>query len=149
MGRKIIVFLFLLSLWYISSLLFPFNSAFYNTLSISSIIPSIKVIKIIWFIVFICNTLAYYFLIKDYDMNDDFNFVMILNYMFCELYPLFFFFFNSLTLSMICSVVVAVSTIFLFNETKKINKQLAYLFIPYLIWGFISLTFSISIYLIN
>ena len=149
MGRKVIVFIILLSMWYLSSILFRFNESFYSTLSLPLIIPSVKIIKIIWFFIFICNTLAYYFLIKDYDLNDDFNFIMIINYLFCELYPLFFFFFNSLVLSMICTTVIAVSNIFLFNETKKINNNLAYLFIPYLIWGFISLTFSISIYLIN
>ena len=149
MSRKIIVFTFLLCLWFIGSILSPFDVSFYSSLIIPSITPNPNIISLIWFIIYILNTLSIFFLIKDYELNDDFYFILILSYLFCELFPLFFFFFNNLILSMICNIVVSISSLFLIIETKKINKCLAYLFIPYSIWSFISLILSISIYLLN
>jgi len=149
MIRKMLVFLLLLCLWFIGGIFFPYNPGFYSTLSIPGLVPSVSIIKSIWTIILILNTISSYYLIKDYDLNDDYYFIIILNYLFCEFYPLFFFFFNSLILSMICNIVIAVSTLFLVNETKNINKTLTYLFVPYLIWSFVSLIFSISIYIIN
>lgn len=149
MSRKVIAFLFLFSLWFLGSIFFPFNEGFYSSITIPNIIPTQNIISLIWFVIYFFNTTSIFFLIKDYDLNDDFYFIIILNYLFCELFPLFFFFFNSLILSMICNIVIVVSTIFLIIETKKINKQLAYLFIPYLLWGFYFLILSISIYLLN
>lgn len=149
MSRKVVVFLFLFSLWFLGSILCPFNAGFYSSITIPSVAPNQSVISLIWFIIYFLNTISTFFLIKDYDLNDDFYFIMLLNYLFCQFYPLFFFFFNSLVLSMICNIVVAVSSVFLIFETEKINKHLAYLFIPYSLWSLFSLILSISIYLIN
>ncbi len=149
MIRKLIAFIIILLLWFIGGIIFPLNQGFYSTLILPGVIPSIPFIKLIWCTILLLNTISSYFLIKDYDLSDDYFFIIILNYLFCQFYPLFFFYFNSLILALISNIVIAVSNLFLINETKKINKTLAYLFIPYLIWSFISLIFSISIYLLN
>ncbi len=149
MSRKVIVFVFLFCLWFIGSIIAPFNVGFYSSITIPKIVPSVNVISLIWFIIYLLNTTSMYFLIKDYDLNDDFYFILILNYLFCQFFPLFFFFFNNLVLAMICNIVISVSSIFLITETKKINTHLAYLFIPHFLWSFFLLIISISIYLIN
>ena len=149
MIRKMTAFLILLFLWFIGGIFFPLNQGFYNSLTLPDVIPGIRTLKFIWIIILLLNTTSSYYLIKDYDLNDDYFFIVILNYLFCQFYPLFFSFFNSLILSLVCNIVVAVSGLFLLTETKKINKTLSYLFIPYVIWSFISLIFSISIYLLN
>ena len=147
--RKVIAFLIILSLWFLGSIFFPFNQGFYSSINIPNITPNNNIISLIWIIIYILNTTSLYFLIKDYDLNDDFNFILILNYLFCELFPMFFFYLNSLLFSLISVIVVVVTSYFLFIETKKINKTLAYLFLPYLVWSFCSLILSISIFLIN
>ena len=147
--RKIIIFLNILLMWFIGVVFCPFDVGFYLSLNIPKIVPNSSFIGIIWIIIYILNSICIYKLLKNYELNNDYYFILILNYIFCESFPLFFFYFHNLFLSLISCIVIFITSIFLILETKKINKNYSYYLYPYTIWSFISLTLFIIIYIIN
>ena len=58
MFKKIICFLMLLIPWFVSSILFPFDAGFYNSLYLPKITPPKFVFVIIWPILFILITIT-------------------------------------------------------------------------------------------
>ena len=141
MIKKTFSFIFIFLLFSISSIIFKinnnleqFNSLFFYT---------------IWFISNILISLSIFKIIKDFDINNDYLFILIINYLFGLLTSLFFTYYNNLNISVVCSCVYFISAIFLFKETKKIDKVSSYILIPYLLWN-TYFTFSlINIFLIN
>lgn len=148
MVRKIAVYFFLLFIWLIPTI-FSFNEGFYNSLSLPSIILSNNLIAFIWTIILIINGTLSYILIKDYDLNDDYLFIIILYYFSLISFPLLFFIVNNLLLSLISVIITAVTSYFFLLETKKINNNLYLLLIPNLIWNLYNLIIMIITYLLN
>jgi tryptophan-rich sensory protein len=149
MFKKIILFLIILALWFFSSVFFPYDAGFYQTLNIPKFAPSGTFIAIIWIVIYLLNTISIYNLVKNYKLNNDYYFILIINYLFNQAFPLFFFYYHSLFLSLVCTIVIAVTTPMLMIETKKINKKSAYLLIPYSIWSLIAFILSTAIFLTN
>ncbi len=147
--RKATVFLSMLLLWFISSILFPFDEGFYLTLKIPTFFPSSYLISTIWILIYFLNTISIYNLIKNYEIDNDYYFILIINYLFNQMFSLFFFFFHSLMLSLITITTISITGIFLYIETKKINKVSAYLLTPYYIWSIFSLVLFIIICVLN
>ncbi len=147
--RKIIAFLIILLLWFLSSAFFPFDIGYYLTLKVPSFFPNNYLISFIWIIIYIFNSSSTYILIKNYELNNDYYFILIINYLFNQTFSLFFSIFHSLFLTLIATTTTAITSIFLYLEAKKINKTSSYLLIPYLIWSFISLILFIIICTLN
>ena len=147
--RKIIIYLLILSLWLINMIIFPINVGYFLSLNTPIFTINYHIIPIIQIIVYILNSTSLYYLIKEYDLDNDFNFIIIMSYLSHELYPLLFFYLNSLLLPPIISIISTTSTYFLIIETKKINKTLSVLFIPYFLLNIYTTILSISIYLLN
>ena len=64
MSKKIICFAFLLIPWFVSSILFPFDAGFYNSLNLPSITPPKFIFIIIWPILFTLITITVYRILK-------------------------------------------------------------------------------------
>ena len=148
MYKRILFFLFILFLWFISSIFFPFDKGFYLSLNLPFLLPN-SLFIIMWFIIYILNTISYYYLFKEYDLDNDYYFILILNYLFNQSFSLFFSYLHNILLSLIIIIANTVSSYFLFIENKKINKTISYLTIPYLIWNGILLLLFIIIFIIN
>lgn len=148
MVKRLLFFLALLFLWFLSSIFFPFDQGFYLSLNIPLLIPNCLFI-IIWSTIYFLNTSSYYLLFKEYDLNNDYYFIVILNYLFNQSFPLFFFYMHSLLLSLIILTGCTVLSYFLYFESKKINKTIGLLNLPYLAWNSVLLVLFIIIYIIN
>ena len=147
--RNIIVYLLLFFIWAINIIIFPFNESYFLSLTLPSFTINYHLYYLIYLIIYLLNTTSFFYLIKDYDLPEGLNFIIILNYYSNFILPLLFFYLNSSILTIICSLIVIPTTYFLIFEIKKINKTLSYLFIPYFIWNLYLLVLSISIYLLN
>lgn len=64
MFKKIICFLMLLIPWFVSSILFPFDAGFYNSLYLPKITPPKFIFVIIWPILFTLITITLYRILK-------------------------------------------------------------------------------------
>ena len=148
MIRKIIFFILLVFIWNISLLLFPVNYAYLTTLK-GIINVNYEYFIIIYLVTSISFIYSFYRLFIDYDLNNNYNFVFILNYVFSSMLGLFFFKFNTLLLSVICMCVVSVTSIFLYLESKKIDRISSLYVIPSIIFNIFNLISLIIITILN
>ena len=148
MFKKIICFLMLLVPWFVSSILLPFDAGFYNSLNLPKITPPKFVFVIIWPVLFILITITLYRILKKDSLNNDYLYILIMNFIGVETYSLFFFYMNNLFLSLVSAVVTLVTSIFLTIETRKLDNSWI-LLIPYNIWCLYAFILITSIYLTN
>jgi len=148
MIRKIIFFLILVLFWNVTLILFPVNYAYLTTLQ-GIININYKYFIILYFLLTIINNYAFYRLFTGFDLNNNYNFVYILNYIFTEVFGLFFFRFNSLLLSIICLCIVFVSSVFVYLESKKIDRTSSYLIIPSILFNMFNLIGLMIVMILN
>lgn len=148
MLRKIIFFLILILFWNITLILFPINYAYITTLQ-GIININYKLFIIMYFLLTLINNYVFYKLFTGFDLNNNYNFVYILNYIFTQVFGLFFFKFNCLILSVICLCIVFVSSIFVYLESKKIDRTNSYLIIPSILFNMFNLIGLIIVMILN
>ena len=149
--KDILLFIIILFLWLLSGLLFKYNKEYYELLKLPSFVLNGKVISIIWFIIYILNTISIIILSKKTNIfkNRDYLYILLTNYLANELFMYFFFYLMSPFLGFAITTVVALSTIFLFIETKKISKKSSYFLIPYIIYSIYAFILMSSVYFLN
>ncbi|MCI6932777.1 MAG: hypothetical protein MR765_06640 [Tenericutes bacterium] len=148
MLRKIIFFLILILFWNITLILFPVNYAYITTLQ-GIININYKYFIIMYFLLTLINNYVFYKLFTGFDLNNNYNFVYILNYIFTQVFGLFFFKFNCLILSVICLGIVFVSSIFVYLESKKIDRTNSYLIIPSILFNMFNLIGLMIVMILN
>ena len=148
MLRKIIFFLILILFWNITLILFPVNYAYITTLQ-GIININYKYFIIMYFLLTLINNYVFYKLFTGFDLNNNYNFVYILNYIFTQVFGLFFFKFNCLILSVICLSIVFVSSIFVYLESKKIDRTNSYLIIPSILFNMFNLIGLMIVIILN
>lgn len=148
MIRKIIFFLILVLFWNVTLILFPVNYAYLTTLQ-GIVNINYRYFIILYFLLTIINNYAFYRLFTGFDLNNNYNFVYILNYIFTQVFGLFFFRFNSLLLSVICLCIVFISGIFVYLESKKIDRTSSYLIIPSILFNMFNLIGLMIVMILN
>ena len=149
--KDILLFIIILFLWLLSGLLFKYNKEYYELLKLPSFVLNGKVISIIWFIIYILNTISIIILSKKTNIfkNRDYLYILLTNYLANELFMYFFFYLMSPFLGFAITTVVTLSTIFLYIETKKISKKSSYFLIPYIIYSIYAFILMSSVYFMN
>ncbi len=149
--RIVLRFLIILLPWLISGLIFPYNKAFYESLNIPSFALPGKIIGITWLILYILISISIYIISKNINIlkNRDYLYVLITNYLGNQLFSFAFFYLMSPFLAFIMTTITFISSIFLFIETKSINKKASYFLIPYIIFSGYALIVSLSVYIMN
>ncbi len=149
--KDILLFIGILFLWLLSGLLFKVNNDYYSLLKLPFFVLSGKFISIIWFIIYILITISIIKIIKKTNIfkNKDYLYMLITNYLANQLFMYFFFYLMSPFLGFIITIIISLSTIFLYLETKKISKISSYYLIPYIIYTTYALILMTSIYFIN
>ena len=135
----------------LSGFIFKTNFDFYNTLNLPSFALKGTTISIIWFIVYIFISISILLITKQTNIlkNNDYLYILIINYLSNQLFLYFFFYLMSPFLGLAITIIIYLSTIFLIIETRKISKKSAYFLIPYFIYGTYALTLMTSVYLMN
>lgn len=141
----------MLFLWLLSGLIFNVNNDYYSLLKLPFFTLNGKIISIIWFITYILITISIFKVIKKINIfkNKDYLYILITNYLSNQLFMYFFFYLMSPFLGFIITIVISLSTIFLYLETKKISKKSSYYLIPYIIYTTYALILMSTIYFIN
>lgn len=145
--KKFFSYLLFLLPWFISSILFRVDKNYYLSLKLPFFAPSPIIFAIVWPILYI---LIAYSIYKTYkDRNNIYTISLIFNYIFNQLYTFFFFVLKNNFLGLIDSIIVLVTSIVLFIEIKKIDKNKSYFLIPYIFWNIFAFILSISIIMLN
>lgn len=149
--KDIILFIIILFFWILSGLIFRFNSEFYNMLKLPSFALNGKAISIIWFIIYILNSISILLISKKTNIlkNNDYLYILLTNYLSNQLFMYFFFYLMSPFLGFAITTITFLSSIFLFIETKKIDLKASYFLIPYMIYGLYAFILMTTVYLMN
>jgi len=145
--KNFLKYLLFLLPWFIGGLLFRTDTNFYNSLNLPIFAPPSIVFPIVWTILYILIAYSVY---KVFDINNKtYLITLIANYIINQLFTFCFFTLKSPFLGFVDSLFTFVTAIFLYVETKSINKKNSLYLIPYLIWTGFATILSISIYFMN
>ncbi|MEG1015523.1 MAG: TspO/MBR family protein [Bacilli bacterium] len=149
--KKILKFIFILFTWFVSSLLIRYDSSYYNSLSIPSIALPPSIISISWVILFILITISIYIVTSKTNIlkNKDYLYILITNYIACQSFTLAFFKLRSPFFAFVLTVIIFITSIYLYIETKKIDKKASYLLVPYTLYSLYALILSIVVFTTN
>ena len=145
--KKIGIFLLYLLPWFISAILFRSDSSYYNNLNLPFIAPPPFLFGIIWPILYL---LISYSIFKVYNnSNSDYKKTLLINYISNQLFSFFFFTIKNNPLSLIDTIIVLISSIYLYKKTKLIDEKYSKYLIPYIIWNIFALILILTITAMN
>ena len=138
--KNVVRFLIYLLPWFISSIIFRVDTSFYDSINKPFFAPPGIIFPIVWTILYILNAIGLY---NNKNKSIEYYKSLIINYFSNQIYTFLFFVIKSPFIAFIDTLVVLISSLFLYNETK--SKW----FIPYVIWNVFATILSLSVYLLN
>ncbi|MFI3307514.1 MAG: TspO/MBR family protein [Mycoplasmatota bacterium] len=149
--KKILKFILILFVWFVPSMFVSFDSSYYNSLNLPSYTPNNYIFPIVWSILYILISINIFKITEEYELNElkEYKNILIFNYITNMLFSFFFISLQSPFLAFVDSLFVFLSSLFLYYESKDLNKQISSYLIPYVIWTFFATFLSLSIYFLN
>lgn len=149
--KKILKFLLIALPWFIGGLLFRSDTIFYKSLNKPAFAPPSIVFPIVWTILYILIAISIYLIYRDnnYKNIPNYNKTLLINYFSNQIFSFLFFTLKSPFLALIDTIIVLISSLFLYYESKELNKTSAKLLIPYIIWNIFATILIISIFFMN
>ena len=149
--KKIIKFILILIPWFIGGLLFRSDTVFYKSLNKPVFAPPPILFPIVWTILYILIAISIYLILKDNKLKDNPNYTktLLINYVSNQIFSFLFFTLKSPFLALIDTFIVLISSLFLYYESKELNKVSAKLLIPYIIWNIFATILIIFIFFMN
>ena len=138
--KKVVRFLIYLLPWFISSIIFRSDTSFYDSIKKPFFAPPGIVFPIVWTILYILIAIGLY---NNKNKSIEYYKSLIINYFSNQIFTFLFFTIKSPFIAFIDTLVVLISSLFLYNETK--SKW----FIPYIIWNIFATILSLSVYILN
>ena len=138
--KNVVRFLMYLLPWFISSIIFRVDTSFYDSINKPFFAPPGIIFPIVWTILYILIAIGLY---NNKNKNIEYYKSLIINYFSNQIYTFLFFVIKSPFIAFIDTLVVLISSLFLYNETK--SKW----FIAYIIWNVFATILSLSVYLLN
>ena len=149
--KKILKFVVILLPWFIGGLLFRSDTTFYKSINKPFFAPPSILFPIVWTILYILIAISIYLIYKDNDFKytSSYNKTLLINYFSNQIFSFLFFTLKSPFLALIDTIIVFISSLFLYYESKELNKTSAKLLIPYIIWNGFASILIISIFFMN
>lgn len=146
---KLFKFLIYFLPWFLGALFT--DKSFYQSLSLPFFAPSPIIFSIVWPILYFLIALSIYKIYNQFSFKDNksYNNSLIMNYIANIIFPISFFTLNSPFLGFISSLLVLITALNLYSETKNLNISSSKLLIPYIIWDIFATVLSLTIYFMN
>ena len=145
--KKFLVYLLFLLPWFISNLIFKVDTAYYQSLNKPWFAPPPIVFGIVWPILY---ALIAYSIYKTWsNSNSNYKIYLVINYIANQLYTFVFFVLKNNFLSLVDTIIILISSLYLYVETKNLNKGKEKYLIPYIIWNIFALILVFTIFIIN
>ena len=131
--KKLCLFFFFLLPWYGGTLLFPIDISYYQQLELPFRLPPVFYM-ILWTSLYLILSFLSVRIISQvgYRYSKDYLRSLLFNYSVHQLFLYFFFTMKSPFLGFTDSMILFISTLILYYETKEINPRWKYFLIPYL-----------------
>lgn len=149
--KKFFKFLFFLLPWFISSLLFKTDTLFYKSIKKPPFAPAPILFPIVWTILYILIAINIYntYKLNNYKNIPDYNKSLLINYFSNQIFTFLFFTVKSPFLAMVDTIVVLLSSLFLYYESKEYSKKYSKFLLPYIFWNIFACILIISIFFLN
>ena len=145
--KKFLVYLLFLLPWFISNLIFKVDTAYYQSLDRPWFAPPPIIFGIVWPILY---ALIAYSVYKTWsNSNSNYKIYLVINYIANQLYTFFFFVLKNNFLSLVDTIIILISSLYLYVETKNLNRDKAKYLIPYIIWNIFALILVFTIFITN
>lgn len=148
--KKFLLFIVVLLPWFLSTL-FMGNNDFYKTINLPFFALPSFAYGIVWTILYILIAISIYMIYGKYKFRDikDYNIALTVNYIVNQLYTFLFFSLNNLFLSFVDTVLIVITAINLYDETKKLDEKASKFLIPYILFSIFACILSATIYFMN
>ncbi|PEX89824.1 TspO/MBR family protein [Bacillus cereus] len=147
---SILVFFITYGLFYVSSILFPIDRSWYNSLDKPSWTPSGMTIGVVWAVLYGLIALSVTIIYNNYNFKPKlFWSLFVLNYILNQAFSFFQFHQKDLFLATIVCLLVAVTAFLLIIYSFRLSKVAGWLLIPYLLWTTFATNLSWAIYSMN
>lgn len=149
--KKFFKFLILLIPWFVGGLLFRSDTIFYRSLNKPVFAPPPILFPIVWTILYVLIAISIYKIYKQNNLKDipSYNKTLLINYFANQIFSFLFFTLKSPFLALIDTFIVLISSLFLYYESKELNKTSAKLLIPYILWNIFATILIIFIFFMN
>lgn len=149
--KKILKFIIILLPWFISGFLFKDVNNFYDSLNLPFFALPNYLYGIIWTILYILIAISIYKIYKYYKSYEikTYNKHLIINYLFNQLYTFILFNLQNLFLGFIDAILIFITSLTLYDETKKLDKEASKYLLPYIFFSLFAAILSLVIYFMN
>ena len=144
--KKIVKFILILLPWFIGGFVFKSDQIFYKSLNKPAFAPAGFIFGIVWTILYILIAISIF---KIKNKSKEYLKTLVINYFSNQVFNFFFFTIKSPFIALIDTIIVLISSLYLYIESKKDNNTSAYLLIPYILWNIFATILIISIYIMN
>ena len=148
MVRKIVFFGIIVLMWTLGLILFPIDYGYLTTFR-HLIYVNYDIYLFIWGLNSLFISYSFYKLFIDFDLNNNYIFVFLINYIFTQVFGIFFFVFNNLILSIVCMCIVSTSSVLVYLEAKKIDRYSSKFGIIPIIFNGINLMSLMVMFILN
>lgn len=137
--------------WLLSGLLFSSNLSYYSELNKPFFALPKWLFGPVWTILYFLIAISITILATNNYMKyeKDYKKALLYNYLFNQLYLFFFFSLENTFLGFVDAVLIFITSLFLYYETKELNKKASFFLIPYTIFNIYAVILSLSIYFMN
>ena len=149
--KNFLKFIIILIPWFLSGIFFRSDAIFYKGLNKPVFAPPSIVFPIVWTILYILIAISIYLIYKDNNYKDtpSYNKTLLINYFSNQIFSFLFFTIKSPFLALIDTFIVFISSLFLYYESKELNKTSSKLLIPYIIWNLFATILITFIFFMN
>lgn len=149
--KKIIQFLAILLPWFLSALLFSSDQSYYKSLELPFFAPPGILFPIVWTILYILIAISVFKILQTYSFKDLNNYkkALISNYIFNQFFTFFFFTLQNTFLGFVDALATFLTSLFLYYETKELDKKASNFLLPYVAWCLFATILSLFIYFMN
>ncbi len=145
--KNIVNYLLCLLPWFLSAILFKSDTSYYNSLSKPFFAPPSLAFPIIWGILYLLIAYSIFKTIKN--STNNYKIYLTINYLANQLFTFCFFTIKDQFLSLVDTIIVLISSLYLYLETKSQDKNNSWPLVPYIIWNIFALILIFSIYFMN
>lgn len=149
--KKVLRFLLILLPWFIGGIIFRTDSVYYKNLNKPFFAPPGFLFGIIWPILYILIAISIYKVFEKNSFSDtkEYNRSLLINYFSNQVFSFFFFTIKSPFFALIDTIIVLISSLFLYLETKELDEKASKYLIPYIIWNVFASILIISVFFMN
>ena len=147
--KKIFLYIILLVPWFLSGVLFKDCLNYFDTLNLPFFALPKPLYGIVWTLLYFLIAYSVYKVYTESKASKNYNISLFINYLFNQLYLGVFFCLKNPLLGLIDCILILITSLFLYIETKNENEDASKFLIPYVIFNVYASILSLFIYFMN